>query len=382
MARVSIVYWKYQENSQGRCPIKIAVNQGDDRRYYALRPKGHTENLYLNANEFKDAMRFRSDLGKLLKAELVRAENAIPTPFSWVRFEATYINAGRSFYSYFEQHLTTIEVERPGTYLTYKLAFDKWQTISTDFQPIELLGQLHKLEAACKTKSTSGMYLRTTRVIYNLIRKDFPEYPAWNYRINSKVGTHKARTLTLDELKQFLKIKELTPAQAEARRIFMLSLYTGGMNIADILRLKWTDIKEDRLIFTRQKTKLSGTAPIEIPLSKELKHYLGKPNTSLFVIADFERKGTPVEVKKRVQGYTKNINKRIASACKANSIERFTTYTARHTFASMLKFNGVDKSRISELLGHSSERTTEAYLRRFDIERKAEAIDTIKLDLV
>lgn len=381
MAKVSIVHWTYQKDDSGRSPVKIAVNEGNSRRYYALRPKGRIGNLFLNAIEFEKAMGFRSDLGMLMKAELTRAENAIPTPFSWVRFEATYRNAGRSFYSYFEQHLSTLEKERPGTYLSYQGALKKWQTVTEDFQPIELLGQLYKLERACKTKSTSGMYLRATRVVYNLIRKDFPDYPAWNYRISSKVGTHKARTLSLEQLKKFVKLKTVTPAQAEARRLFMISFWAGGMNMADLVMLKWSDIKEDRLIFTRQKTKQSGTAPIEIPLSKDLKQYLGKPNKSEYVVAEFDRTGTSIELRQRAKWFTKNINNRIKVVCNTNSIEPFTTYSARHTFASILKGNDVKIGRISELLGHSSERTTEAYLRRFDIERKAEAIDTIKLDL-
>lgn len=381
MAKASIIHWTYQENEIGRSPVKIALNHGNARRYYAMRPEGHLENLYLNPKEFKDAMRFRSELGKSMKRELKRAEDAITTPFSWVQFEAIYKNAGRSFYNYFESHLETLKEERAGTFIAYRCALSKWKSISEDFQPIELLGQLHKLERACKTKSTSGMYLRASRVVYNLIRKHFPDYPEWNYTIKSKVGTHKARTLSLEQLEQFLKIKKVTPAQAEARRLFMISFYAGGMNMADLLKLKWKDIKEDHLVFTREKTKRTGTAPIEIPLSKELRHYLGESKKSLFVIDYFDRKGTALELRKRTQGFIKNINKRIAAVCMANGIEPFTTYSARHTFASTLKFNGVAVEQIKELLGHSDLRITEAYLRSFDIAKKREAIDTIKLDV-
>lgn len=331
--------------------------------------------------EFKDAMKFRSNLGKLLKDELKRAEDALPAPFSWIRFKATYTNIGRSFFSYFEFHLEKLKTDRPGTFLTYLSALNKWRKVSEDFQPIELLDNLHKLENACEKKSTAGIYLRATRSIYNLIRKDFPDYPLWNYRISSRVETHKARTLSLKQLQAFLNVKNITPAQAEARRIFMISFYAGGMNMADILNLKWMDIKEDRIVFTRQKTKLSGVAPNEIPLSEELKHYLGKRNNSEYVIAKLNREGTPVQLRLRAKGFTKNINRRIKKVCEANGIEPFTTYSARHTFASQLKLNGIEIARIGELLGHSSIKTTEAYLRRFDIEKKAEAIKTIKLDI-
>lgn len=381
MAKASIIHWIYQIDDEGSSPVKIAVNHGNDRRYYALRPEGHTENLYLTPERFNDAMKFRSDLGKAMKAELRRAEDAVTNPFSWSQFEAMYKNAGCSFFKYFEDHLRTLKGDRPGTYIAYQCALRKWKAISKDFQPIELLGQLHKLDRACKTRSTAGMYLRATRVVYNLIRKDFPGYPEWNYRISSKVGTHKARTLTLDQLQAFLNVKKLTHAQAEARRVFMISFYAGGMNIADILKLKWKDIKKDHLVFTRQKTRLTGTSPIEIPLSDELKHFLGNQAKSQYVIENFDRSGTALEVKKRTQAYTKRINKRIALICDANDIEPFTTYSARHTFASLLKFNGVNIEQIKELLGHSDTRTTENYLRRFGNDIKREAINTIKLDI-
>lgn len=381
MAKASIIHWTHQKDSKGRSPVKVAVQNGQERKYFAMRPEGHIENLYLSPSEFADAMRFRSDLGKALKTELRRAENAIPTPFSWVRFKATYLNAGKSFYGYFEEYLSTLEKERPGTHLAYKCALSKWKKVSDDFQPVDLLGQLHKLERACKTKTTAGMYLRATRAVYNLIRKDLPDYPAWSYRISSKVATHKAITLTADQLKQFIQLKRITPAQEEARRLFMISFYAGGMNMYDLLNMKWSDVKKDMLVFDRQKTRRSSSAPIQIPMTEKLNQYLGERNKSVYVIDDFDRSGSPIELRKRANWFLKRINKRIKTMCEANDIEPFTTYSARHSFASMLKAKGVDIHIIKELLGHRNIRTTEIYLRDLDNDTKREAIEAINLDV-
>ena len=43
-----------------------------------------------------------------------------------------------------------------------------------------------------------------------------------------------------------------------------------------------------------------------------------------------------------------------------------STYTARHSFASILKAHHVNIAFISESLGHSDLRTTESYLKSFD----------------
>ena len=49
-----------------------------------------------------------------------------------------------------------------------------------------------------------------------------------------------------------------------------------------------------------------------------------------------------------------------------------TTYTARHSFSTVLKRSGVSIEYISESLGHSSLQTTENYLDSFedDVKRK------------
>jgi len=47
-----------------------------------------------------------------------------------------------------------------------------------------------------------------------------------------------------------------------------------------------------------------------------------------------------------------------------------TTYTARHSFATILKRAGANTSFISEALGHSDLPTTEAYLGSFGIDQK------------
>ena len=54
----------------------------------------------------------------------------------------------------------------------------------------------------------------------------------------------------------------------------------------------------------------------------------------------------------------------------ALSIGNITTYTARHSFATVLKRGGANIAYISESLGHSDLKTTEAYLASFDREER------------
>lgn len=51
---------------------------------------------------------------------------------------------------------------------------------------------------------------------------------------------------------------------------------------------------------------------------------------------------------------------------KALGIDNITTYTARHSYATISKRKGVSIAYISESMGHCDLKTTEAYLASFE----------------
>lgn len=61
------------------------------------------------------------------------------------------------------------------------------------------------------------------------------------------------------------------------------------------------------------------------------------------------------------------MNERLAIIAKEAGIqEKLTTYTIRHTWATTAKYLGISAALISEGLGHTSIRVTEAYLKDFE----------------
>ena len=67
---------------------------------------------------------------------------------------------------------------------------------------------------------------------------------------------------------------------------------------------------------------------------------------------------------------TKRINKRMKIIGAALGIEGISTYTARHSFATVLKRSGANIAYISESLGHNDLKTTESYLASFEKEER------------
>ena len=59
------------------------------------------------------------------------------------------------------------------------------------------------------------------------------------------------------------------------------------------------------------------------------------------------------------------------SISKELGISHISTYTARHSFATVLKRSGTSIAYISESLGHQNIKTTENYLASFEREERA-----------
>lgn len=67
---------------------------------------------------------------------------------------------------------------------------------------------------------------------------------------------------------------------------------------------------------------------------------------------------------------TRAINKRMKEVGEQLGIGNISTYTARHSFATVLKRAGTNIAYISESLGHQDLKTTENYLASFEREER------------
>lgn len=67
---------------------------------------------------------------------------------------------------------------------------------------------------------------------------------------------------------------------------------------------------------------------------------------------------------------TRAINKRMQEVGEQLGIGNISTYTARHSFATVLKRAGANIAYISESLGHQDLKTTENYLASFEREER------------
>jgi len=160
--------------------------------------------------------------------------------------------------------------------------------------------------------------------------------------------------------------------------MWLLSYYCNGMNIKDIINLKFSNIESDTLFFERIKTSSTNRnpKPIMVSLIPQAKDIIKrwkqkKGSTDDFVFPIIKKSMTEDEKAKVKHQFIKTINKYMKRIGTEIGYDKpLTTYAARHSYATILKRSGAPLSFISESLGHKSLLTTESYLDSFEDETR------------
>ncbi|SFD03661.1 Site-specific recombinase XerD, partial [Flexibacter flexilis DSM 6793] len=242
------------------------------------------------------------------------------------------------------------------------------------------------LKKGLKPGST-GFYTTSIRTIFNaaiadgIVSKDFYPFGRKKYQPLKSVNVKKALPLA-----DIMKIIHYTPQdpqgkEAFARDLWVFSYLCNGMNVKDICNLKYSNIDGDRLTFMRQKTanKLrSNPRLIQAylpPIAQEIIGRWGQkpclPNTYIFPFYNDEQSALQKAVK---TNNTVNTINRLMKQIRAELgiSKHITTYTARHSFSTVLKRSGASIEYISESLGHTNTIITEVYLASFEDDTRKE----------
>lgn len=219
-----------------------------------------------------------------------------------------------------------------------------------------------------KGNKTNGLsvYMRAIRAIYNkaikagLVEKE--QYPFANYQIKS-VPTEK-RALECDFIKKIIELDlSLADKCFNARNYFLASYMMYGMNFTDMAYLRKKDIMNGRIVYRRRKTSKIYDIKITDSLNSILLHYMSQNPESEYIFPIVKR-DTPFTQEKDIQWARKRYNKALKKLAKICGIEKnLTSYVSRHSFATQAMLQQIPLNAISTMLGHSSLKTTEIYLK-------------------
>lgn len=215
-------------------------------------------------------------------------------------------------------------------------------------------------------QNTVSFYLRNFRTIYNMAYNDgieMNDHNAFN-KVKVKITKTVKRALKQDIIERISLMDLADKSELDkARDLFMFSFYTRGMSFVDIICLQHTDIVEDVIYYRRRKTDQY----LEIAVTAPLRKLIDKYNTDPTYVLPFINESNQPTLYKKYQATYGNIYRNLRILQKKLHLNSpLTTYVARHSWATIAKEQGVSTTIISEGLGHSSEKTTQIYLKEFD----------------
>lgn len=218
-----------------------------------------------------------------------------------------------------------------------------------------------------------GVRMRELRALYNDAIKrgivDEKLYPFKTYKVSKLKGSGIKKALTKAEIKKIIDFDELKyPHLAESKKLFLFSYFTSGMNFFDIMKLRWSNIQNGRIIYTRSKTKGNFSIKILEPVIIILEEYKNQNSTTDYVFPILLKEGlTAIQIENRKAKKLKQFNSDLKKIAEIQGIEsKVTSYVARHSFATNLKESGVSTDMISQSMGHQNVGITTAYLKDFD----------------
>jgi integrase/recombinase XerD len=275
-----------------------------------------------------------------------------------------------------------------GTASSYKCAINSIQKFtSKDLKYSDVnLDWVKKYEAHLlsedKTRTTIKFYIGCLRAIMNEGKENKiitdSQYPFGKGKFEIKTGTGRKLALTLYEISRVIEYPLITDNERRMRDLWFFSYLTNGINFNDMLRLKYKDIAGGEIHFNRHKTIRTTKMQKEIiaTLLPEMKNIIKKwgnpdrkPDNYIFPFLNKDM--DPITEKRTIQNIIRLCNKKMAEISKALKYNNISTYTARHSYATVLKRSGANIAFISESLGHSDIRTTENYLSSFEQEARA-----------
>ncbi len=406
-----------------RHPVRIRVTNNRKSRFYPV--QFERENIFLSVDEWgkiKSEERPRGRNRKLqdsIDVVTAAAKTAAETvnrkgTFTFDRFSNEFLHkdSAKGFIALFDNYLDGIKKEgRIGTFKAYKNAQTALKKFigstpenKKELNPVDLTAEkLKDFDAYLRDrtvgksgkkvgKTTVGIYMRSLKAVYNYAISKDPalqeHYPfakkqkdKGKYTIKTGSGK-KGEALSLEELQAFIATTPIeTSNEWEAKLLWMFSFYGQGMNFRDIALLKYREIELNKrtISYVRQKTRETEReeAQMIIPLSDQLHEIILKLGNAdkrpdAFVFNILTQGMDALRQDDTIRQKIKQTNKYLKALCEANNLPAITTYWARHSYANLLKQSGESIDMIKELLGHSDPRTTEAYLKRFDTNKKRE----------
>ena len=229
--------------------------------------------------------------------------------------------------------------------------------------------------------NTISTYMRMLRSIYNrgVEAGSAPYVPRLFHDVYTGVDVRQKKALPAGELHKLLYEDPKSERLRRTQTIAALMFQFCGMSFADLAHLEKSALEQSVLRYNRIKTK----TPMSVEVLDTARGMINQlrnnqepipdcPNY-LFDILCGNKKRKDERAYSEYQSALRRFNnslKDLARALRLNS--PVSSYTLRHSWATTAKYRGVPIEMISESLGHKSIKTTQIYLKGFELRERTE----------
>lgn len=387
---IKVLCYKSKTLSNGEHPLMLCVCKDNKRKYQSLGISIKADQWDFQRNLPNDKCPNRERIIILINEKICEIQRiALDKKIAGRDFTASTLiesskpsnNSKKTVGEYYLTYIANLKKENRVRYAgMYEISYNSFikfnKHLDIPFSDIDA-AWLKKYETWGKEQklsvSTISTRLRHLRAVFNLalleqtIKNDC--YPFHTYKVSKLNRKTAKRALTKIDIQQVIKYQGQSPMECLAIDIFTFSYLCAGINFIDMAKLKHSNIKNNQLIYNREKTKKLIIVPLQTKAIQLIEKYRNDKSPFIFpILSPFHK--TEIQIANRLHKVLAKINKHLKEI--GNSLNLplpLTTYCARHSFATVLKRAGVPTSIISESLGHSSERVTQIYLDSFDNEQ-------------
>lgn len=388
---VSVLLDTRTVNKEGTYPVKIKV-------YFQGKPKYYPTGICMNTKEeLEEVLESKSkkniEIQDIIGKELSRILKNVDILVERGTFSFSNLNnmlgknIGGTLNEMISAKIKELENEEKfGTSAFYKGTLSLLKRYMKHDVPInevtvEWLNGLEKFILKTANQTTVAMNMRNIRATMNIAKQvgviRESDYPFGRGKYQIKEGSGKKKALNKKQLKAIAEYSDGSMTTEFYRDLWLFIYFCNGLNVADLISLKFSDIQNGEISFIRKKTKdrTRDVKRIYAAITPEMYSIINKwgndPKKSVYIFPFLKPGDSAWEHEKKKKNLTKLINKRMKIIGEKLNFGKITTYVARHTYATVLRNEGVPISIISPMLGHSSVTTTEIYLADLESEYRA-----------
>ena len=229
--------------------------------------------------------------------------------------------------------------------------------------------------------NTISTYMRMLRSIYNrgVEAGSAPYVPRLFHDVYTGVDVRQKKALPAGELHRLLYEDPKSERLRRTQTIAALMFQFCGMSFADLAHLEKSALDQSVLRYNRIKTK----TPMSVEVLDTARGMINQLRSNqepipdcpdyLFDILCGNKKRKDERAYREYQSALRRFNNRLKDLARALRLKSpVSSYTLRHSWATTAKYRGVPIEMISESLGHKSIKTTQIYLKGFELKERTE----------